>query len=103
MIITFRNSIVLGEWEHNGLFFSNQKIWKRNLIPTSEGLVPTAMVYVRDKVSNPLGGYHCYANFYHQLSFLHEYFPDGIEGDLEFAKEHVDNFLIKMSKLAPFL
>ena len=44
-----------------------------------------------------------YAMFYHQLSFLHDCFPIQIDGDLEFAKNYVDNFLIKMSGLTAFL
>lgn len=45
----------------------------------------------------------CYAMFYHDLSFCHDYFPHNIEGNLDFAKEFVDNFLIKMSGLTAFI
>jgi hypothetical protein len=43
--------------------------------------------------------------FQRQLNFLHEYYePSGqIEGDLDFVKSHVDNFLIRMNKLVVFL
>lgn len=45
----------------------------------------------------------CFAIFFLQLDFLHNYFPKFIDGDLEFSKDYVDQFLIKMSKLTAFL
>jgi len=43
-----------------------------------------------------------YAMFYHSLSYLHNCFSDNIDGDVEFAKQQVDQFLIRMSNLTSF-
>jgi hypothetical protein len=41
--------------------------------------------------------------FENQLKFLQQYIPAVIVGDLDFAKNYVDDFLIRMSKLRAFL
>lgn len=108
MIIKFSKHLSLSDWQstndpvwHSGDDGSfGETIWYRKLIPYQD-YDSTIIVNVRTIDAN-----HWYVNFYSQLVFLHKYFPcnlpDGFEGDLDFAKNHVDNFLIRMSKLTAF-
>jgi hypothetical protein len=101
--------IELNNWQPNGSY--EDLIWYRKIIPY-ENYDDTIKVAVRkwdilDSANNRPNKLdpkkYCYANFYSQLRFLHDYFPPVIEGDLEFAKNYVDNFLVRMSKLLIFL
>jgi hypothetical protein len=98
MIIKFSKDIELEDWSNDGLN-RDETIWKRRMIVNNPTL-PRLVVSVRKNL--PIID-QCYANFYGPLRFLHKYFPEYIIGDLESAKEQVDNFLIKMSGLAAFL
>jgi hypothetical protein len=42
-------------------------------------------------------------HFYNPLAFLHHHFPVSIKGDINFTKDCVDKFLIRMSGLAAFI
>lgn len=46
----------------------------------------------------------CYVNFYYSLKFLTNLFGHecGIEGDLEFAKNEVDNFICRINNMKAF-
>lgn len=105
MVIKF-GKIELDEWcSQEDYSYGTEIMWYRKLIPYQD-YDSTIMVNVRI-----LGANYCYANFYSQLAFLHKYFPTNIEdgfstsmkGDLEFAKNYVDKFLIRMSGLTAFL
>jgi len=41
--------------------------------------------------------------FQHELSILKNHFPYTLDGNLDFVKEYIDNYIIKMSKLKVFL
>src|ERR1700679_666767 len=94
MIIQFSPKIELSSWHQNGSYM--HPIWGRKLIPYQD-YDEVIIISVR-----MLDTTNWYANFYSELAFLHKYFPQSVEGDLEFAKNEVDNFLIRMSKLVPF-
>lgn len=99
VIIKFSKDIELADWHTNN--DSPFPIWHRKLVPYEDydEVIIVSVRSLRDNYTHKC----CYANFYSQLSFLHSCFPRGIDGDLEFAKQYVDNFLIKMSKLTAFL
>jgi len=104
MIINFSNKVQLGEWTDAtpiGILSSNSfhRIYKMNdryLIGVSVREHQWHKSISPDRKSS-------FAMFYHDLSILHDYFPPNFEGDLEVAKQSVDNFLIKMSRLTAFL
>jgi hypothetical protein len=103
MIIQF-GQIQLDEWcrSHSYLHTDHQIIWRRRkLIPYQETYLDQAtMVNIRQYTDSD----GCYVNFYHQLSFLHNYLGNNaIKGDLDFTKNYVDTFLIRMNKLTAFL
>jgi hypothetical protein len=101
MIINFSKDIKLESWLceiRDDVYGEEESIWTRKLVPYAD-FDWTTMVSVRKNLWAP----KCYANFYSQLSFLHDHFPKFVEGDLEFSKRYVDNFLIKMSGLTAFL
>lgn len=115
MIIKFSNLVSLSEWKSNTVTddYSDDKLatflftyapnveevmWYRQLIPY-EDYDDVILVSVR-KIMNKN---YCYANFYSQLALIHEYFPPNINGDFSFAKDYVDNFLIRMSNLKVYL
>jgi hypothetical protein len=108
MIIKFSKNIELSDWTLNPQpdikVYSRSDHWHR-IYKTQEnqyviGVSVKQLHWGKLIVPN----YNkSYAMFYHQLSCLHACFPSDIAGDLEFAKNYVDNFLIKMSGLAAFL
>lgn len=106
MIIKFSNLVSLSEWKSNTSRFmtlepasyKQEIIWSRHLIPYKD-YDNVILVSVRKVIYDKC----CYANFYSQLKLLREYFPENIEGDLSFAKDYVDNFLIRMSNLKAYL
>jgi hypothetical protein len=89
MQIKFSKNIELSDWENPG-YDPMEIIWCKWL---KENLIVSVRERQRDC---------CYVNFYSQLRYLHNYFPKEIDGDLEFTKRYVDEFLIKMSKLISF-
>lgn len=102
MILKFSNKITLNDWHLSGE--CSDPIWVRRGLPLDD-YDRTILVSVRQhQWHKPFSDQlTCYANFYSSLSFLHNHFSQNIEGDLEFAKESVDKFLIRMSKLIAFL
>jgi len=103
MIIKFSSKIELNGWHQNSSYMD--PIYVRKLIPY-EDYDEVIVISVRRHIASID---KCYANFYSPLSFLHNYFPPNlkepfyIEGNLDFAKNYVDNFLIRMSGLRAFL
>jgi len=103
MIIKFSKDIILTEWFVSGRV---EKIWNRYRKTAGDG-DPDVLVSVRLQTRCHST---CYVNFYGELAFLHQHYPssdftehNAIIGDLESAKQQVDNFLIKMSGLTAFL
>jgi hypothetical protein len=71
--------------------------WSRYLLCRPNDDV--VLVVVRAFSDNNL---KCYINFYGPLYFLNSQFPSAIDGDLEVAKQRVDQLLIRVSKLTAF-
>jgi hypothetical protein len=99
MIIKFNKNIELSNWDYNGSIYD--PIWYRKLIPYLD-YDACILVSIRYIFYGPLP-LQCHINFYSQLKVLHDYFPEKIEGDIEYVKKCVDDFLIKMSGLTAFL
>ncbi|SRR5260370_23093762 len=99
MIIRFSKNIELSDWyAHGGLYDLN---WHRDDNLNYDA--PQALVQLRRYDQNNGAKPSCYVYFYGPLSFLHNYFPDEIDGDLQFSKNYVDKWLIKMSRLLAFI
>ena len=94
-------NIELSDWCYHGSSKNPKEIYcarYRNFTSDSDS-DSTTIISIH---KNMLIKNRCFVNFYGELKFLHDYFPQDINGDLEFSKIQVDNFLIKMSKLTAF-
>jgi hypothetical protein len=97
--------IELGEWEKDTV--SGQPWWYRCKSGTGKDqfgdtfvdTVDIIMVGVRETIDSTI----YYATFYYELFWLHEHFPYLCDGDLETAKRHMDDFLLRMSRLTAFV
>lgn len=105
MIIKFGN-FELSEWAYSTPHrYSSAKSFHR-LYQRRDG-VEVVGVSVREymwaRSIDPEYSYKCFAMFHHDFLFFDRIFPRDIDGDLEFAKECVDKFLIKMASLRAFV
>jgi hypothetical protein len=93
-------NIGLLDWHTNNAVHP-YTVWARDFgySDTSDLLTSTA-VYIATYHVNP---YRCFVHFYYTLDFLQHMFTEDLGDDLEVAKKQVDNFLIRMNKLAVFL
>jgi len=108
MIIKFGKNIELSEWNNNSQDDLSvlRSINSFHRIYRMQNNRYVIGVSVRELTWSKLidNNYQkCYAMFFHDLTFLQEYFPHHIDGDLDFTKNYVDNFLIKMSGLTVFM
>jgi hypothetical protein len=93
--------VELTDWYSHGSIKHGTKHWARyrNFSADDDSDLNTLIsIHI-----NTLAPIQCYVNFYQPLAFLHDHFISDIEGDLEFSKIQVDNFLIRMSGLTAFL
>lgn len=96
MIIQFSSTIELGSWRLLDGSWTDP-IWVKLLLPHDyDQIIIVSVRQISDLQC-------CYANFYSQLKGLHDHFPTSIDGNLDFAKDYVDKFLIRMSGLKAFL
>jgi hypothetical protein len=94
-------NVELSDWYSDGSIKHGTQYWARYCYFSTDSdsdVSTTISIHI-----NTLAPTQCYVNFYQPLAFLHDYFTQDIEGDLEFSKIQVDNFLIRMSGLTAFL
>jgi hypothetical protein len=101
MKIQFSRDLILEDWSSNSDNFNSETIWyryRKSNIYNDNILVTLRKVKVEEFS-------YCYSNFYNELYFLHyDRYGDPYKWnpDFEIAKQEVDNFLIRMSKLKSF-
>lgn len=105
MIIKFSKDIELSEWIKD-ISPSYKTVGFYRAYKRQDG-IEVAGVSVREyswaKSIDPSFAYKCFAMFHHDLLVYDQIFPRDIEGDLDFAKDFVDKFLIKMAGLRAFV
>lgn len=96
MIIKFSKDLELSDWIYNFGYFARYNHRSSGGIITYDNVV-AAIFYENDIAT--------YCRFYNPLFQLDKLYRDNIvlNCNLNFAKNSVDNFLIKMSRLTAFL
>lgn len=93
--------VELTDWYSHGSIKHGTKHWARYRNFSADDDSDSTTII---SIHNNMGVVNkCYVNFYRPLAFLHDHFISDIEGDLEFSKIQVDQFLIRMSRLTAFL
>ena len=92
MIIKFGN-FTLGEWTIIGDYHYRRTGTQQYPMVKLQPIIDEYMGYINEY----------YVHFYSELSCLSSLFPNKIDGDVYFAQEQVDQFLIKMSNLKAFI
>lgn len=98
MIINYSSNLILSDWQSREA--KSQSAWIKCKIINNNIIEPALVSIIKwQNEDNKL-----YVNFYNELHILHPLFNVSvINGDLETLKDYIDNFLLRLSKVAAFI
>jgi hypothetical protein len=102
MIIQFNKNITLSEWDFRFGYQYKRNLNEYNLHNKETSEEVRILITIRDGY---FGDNKHYIYFYHDLYYLNNIFDERVvvDGDIDFAKKSVDEFLIRMSHLTAFI